>query len=97
MTLFKRGNGIYYVVLRDSEGKRRWISTNEKIKSKALKKLVEFKDDSKQPSVRLKLSEFKREFLSYATSVFSSGTVDIYTKSLEAFRRHAVDMNLSLI
>ncbi len=96
-TLFKHSNGIYYIVLVDKDGKRRWISTNERVKSKAIKRLLAIEDLPKRRITNKELKQFIDDFLDYATKIYSSGTVDIYKKSLRAFLRQTGDIHLSTV
>jgi hypothetical protein len=40
-TLLKRSNGVYYVVSTDHEGRRKWVSTGQRLKSSAIRALAE--------------------------------------------------------
>jgi hypothetical protein len=63
-TLFKRSNGIFYIVTDGKNGRRRWISTGERTRSRALN---HFKTQDEKPEVvqrSKRLSCFVREFLS---------------------------------
>ena len=47
MFMFKRTNGIYYIVYLDLDRKRKYISTKSRHKSEALKFLSEIKEEIK--------------------------------------------------
>ncbi|HLA69634.1 MAG TPA: hypothetical protein VJN65_08020, partial [Bacteroidota bacterium] len=61
--LFKRPNGIWYVLYR-SDGRTIWKTTGCTEKSEALKKLTEFKGLTKDKPTPNRLSEFIQDFLS---------------------------------
>jgi len=94
-TLFKRSNGIYYVVTNGKNGRRRWISTGEKTRSRALN---HFKTQDEKPEVvqrSKRLSCFVREFLSSASSFYSRGTLGICENSVRHFLTAVGDQPLS--
>ncbi len=96
-TLFRRSNGIYYVVLLNPDGRRRWISTGELTKSAAIRKLTSI-DLSPSEQVRsTPLSKFIDQFLEFAPSIYSAGSVGIYSKSLDAFRQCIGNIELNRI
>lgn len=64
-TLFKRSNGIYYIVYQDDDGRRKWISTNERKKSAAVKNLLDFTSTLRKPTPKISPREFISEFLSF--------------------------------
>ncbi len=43
-TLFKRSNGIYYVVFETADGKRKWKSTGKTHKRDAIHALTDFNE-----------------------------------------------------
>lgn len=80
-SLFKRSNGVYYVVVIDDRGKRRWISTGTRILAEAevcaQALTVEFE---RKGSIRLRyLSD---EVLTYVRQRLSVGTFSIYERTL---------------
>jgi len=81
-TLFKRSNGVYYIVYTEEQGRRKWVTTHEKQKNNALKKLLDFSSILRETPSKTCLREFIAEFLSFAEEVYSPGTIDIYKKSL---------------
>jgi integrase len=98
-TLFRRSNGIYYVLIRAGE-KIRWISTGERVKTLALGKLVEIlRDDSTQSKPASKLtpetpqlfSAFIREFRIYADANYAAKTAHLYDVTLKRFLTHVGD------
>lgn len=96
-TLFRRSNGVYYIVYADQDGRRKWISTGQRRKALALKKLFDFTDykTKRKPSVRLE--EFVNEFLSVAQNLLAPGTLDIYKKSLRKFMEQAGNIPLASV
>lgn len=79
--LWKR-NGTYYIGYVDERGKKRWKSSKSSLKNEALKKLTEFKALLQSEPVTKTLSQFKREFISYAEATYAKPTVDIFTIGL---------------
>jgi len=53
---FKRSNGFYYILIRES-GHRRWRSTGAKRKDEALQALWQFQDSPKLQEDRIRGSE----------------------------------------
>jgi hypothetical protein len=83
-SLIKRSNGIYYFVLFEN-GVRKWVSTGERNKNSALKKFFQTENTNPKASPKPHLQTFITDFLSFAKTLYSAGTVDIYTKSLDNF------------
>ena len=83
-SLIKRANGIYYFVLFEN-GARKWISTGERDKNSALKKFFQTENTNTIASPKTHLQTFITDFLSFAKTIYSQGTVDIYKKSLDNF------------
>lgn len=96
-TLFKRSNGIFYYVQIDQNGHRRWISTGERIKSNALKKLVGLKRERPQAKSDIRLSNFAEQLMTFAAQTFAAETAGIYRRALNAFQRHVGDIPLSAV
>ncbi len=96
-TLFKRSNGVYYIVYTDPEGRRKWVSTHERRNNLALKRLLDFNSKQGEHLSKTSLRKFMTEFLSFAQTVYSSGTVGIYRKSLNRFAELVGDISLSSI
>lgn len=84
-TLIKRSNGIYYVILTDDHGRRKWISTGERKQSLALNKLDHLALRDTAVEKRLTLEEFYREFIAYSTAVLSSASIGIYERAFKKF------------
>ncbi len=61
--LFKRSNGIPYLV--QEEGKRKWKSTGERQKPAALRVLLNFEQSRMPSSPRVSLQSFIKDFLSF--------------------------------
>lgn len=70
-SLFRRSNGIYYYVVVDPSGKRRWMSTGEKRKSLALAKIQASPSAEDLPKASPSLDSFIPELLAYVRNVFS--------------------------
>ncbi len=72
MFLSKRPSGIYYIYYEDSNGKRQAISTKSKLKSEALKFLINFKSEllerASRKTIPITLDEFQFEFLKHFRS-----------------------------
>ena len=96
-SLFRRSNGIYYVVAPDPNGKRRWISTGEMTKSAAIRKLTSIDLSAEKQTRSPSLSQFNDQFMKFAPDIYSVGTVGIYSKSLSAFQQCIGDKRLDRI
>ena len=96
-TLFKRSNGIYYIVTDGNNGSRRWISTGERLKSKALKQLASHANSPEPPHKSPSLSIFARHFNASVSTFLAQGTLDIYNKSMKAFLSIVGDQEISSI
>ena len=77
-SLFKRSNGIYYVVKNGKNGRRRWISTGERTRSNAVHRLETYEDKPEKTQESKRLSSFLSESLSRVSSFYSKGTLGIY-------------------
>ena len=93
-TLFKRSNGVYYFITYTRDGRRRWVSTGERQKSDALRKLPAIDHEDVRPKRPPRLSIYIRDFLSFAASIYSPGSVGIYKKTLTHFLRVAGDLEI---
>ena len=96
-SLFKRSNGIYYAVISETDGHRRWISTGKRIKSQAIQVVAE---QTLRPTERVPskpLDEFFREFLNYARTVYSHESLQIYQRAFHSFTRHIGNVRLDTI
>jgi hypothetical protein len=96
-SLFKRSNGIYYILTDGKIGHRRWISTGERLKSKALKRLASHANSPVSPRKSPTLSLFARHFNASVSTFFAQGTLDIYSKSMKAFLNIVGDLEISSI
>lgn len=72
-TLFKRSNGIYYSIVTDPSGQRKWLSTGKRTKGSALETLRTRPTAVPIPIPRKILSEFRDEFLEYARQLYTPG------------------------
>ncbi|MBM2840934.1 MAG: hypothetical protein HW412_1462 [Bacteroidetes bacterium] len=92
-TLFKRSNGIYYAIPPDASGRRKWVSTGERRRNLALKKISILQPELSQQTKSSRLSEFYREFVEFTGTVYSKETVGIYKRSFNNLiticRRHS--------
>lgn len=94
--LFRRSNGLWYI-LYSVDGRRRWKSTGCTNQSDALKKLSEFEQLTKPKPPASHYSAFVQEFLAFAKTTYSRGTIDIYNVALRNLREVTGDCRLSLI
>ncbi len=88
-TLFKRSNGIYYAILTDDHGRRRWISTRERNKSLALKKACTLQLDPVRSHERLTVSDFYDQFRQYGQTVYTKETLSVYDRAFARFNAQA--------
>ncbi len=98
MFLSKHSNGTYYLWFANEQGKRQRVSTHCKYKTDALRFLQTFKRDEYErcKKARRKLfSEFKKDFLLFASTNFSKGTVAIYETALHNFQQFTGDLPLT--
>jgi site-specific recombinase XerD len=95
-SLFKRSNGVYYIKYT-CDGKIRWRSTGQRLKSLAFQSLLNFKNILQQPRARITFLQFERDFLGYASATYSHRTVALYRRILFQFRAITGDIQLSLI
>jgi integrase len=96
-TLIKRSNGVYYAILSDPSGRRKWISTGERKLAKALERLSSIQNPLSERPQSPKLSKFYSEFIDYARTVYSKETIGIYRRSLDNLMRITGDISLSMI
>jgi site-specific recombinase XerD len=96
-TIFLRPNGIYYLVLKQRNGSRRWISTKTRNRSEALRVLANHESNPQIAEQFPRLSEFMNDLIPYTKSVMSSGTVSIYEKALQFFLRFTTDIRIDKI
>jgi len=96
ISLFKRTNKYWYLTFEDN-GRLRWKSTGCTSKKDALEFLNEFRHRKVTTSAATPLTQFISEFLDYAGSTYSKGTVNIYRSTLRCFHRLLGDIFLSQI
>ena len=95
-SLIKRSNGIYYFIT-PIHGVRRWISTGENTRDKALKKIPTLSFDHRHKEKIPNLSEYTNQFLKIGCSTHRPGTLEIYQRSLHALLESIGDKKISLI
>jgi hypothetical protein len=88
--LFRRTNGIYYYVVTEPSGKRRWISTGEKRKDRALARIQTLVPAKEPPKTNPRFDSFQTELLAYVRSTLSPGSLEIYSKTLKIFHEYMV-------
>jgi len=86
--LFKRSNGIWYIVFTQ-DGRRRWKSTECTDKKEARKQLNEFKRLAKPTRRQTTLADFREEFLPYARTNYASSTLNIFRRALDHLQQAA--------
>ena len=95
MFLSKR-NGIYCLWYTDEAGRKRKVSTRCKRKSEALEFLQSFKAGEQAPkSLRMLLSEFTAELLSFVQANLAAKTLPIYQRVLKHLLALAGDIALT--
>jgi len=96
-SLFRRSNGIYYIVTRDKNGRSRWKSTGERTRPRALKHL-RAEEKGPEPAQRsMRLSSFISEFVLRVSSFYSNGTLGIYGYALRTFLSTVGDLQLASV
>ncbi len=83
-TLFRRSNGIYYI-LYEEKRKRRWKSTRRRRLNEALKELEAFNEPHDRAPKSEDLLGFMKVFLKFGITTFSPKTIDIYRRALQGF------------
>jgi site-specific recombinase XerD len=96
-TLFKRSNGIYYAILADSGGRRRWVSTGQRTRSQALKRFAELGQGSRKTLQSRTVQEFLSDFRAYAKNIYSAENLGIYERSFRSFVRHVGNLKLGAV
>jgi integrase len=96
-SLLKRSNGIYYIIF-EVQGKKKWKSTGETQKSKALDLLMNF-DLSTETRQQRRISylQFVSEYLAYAVATYAPGTTKIYRSAFSLFEKIVGDIPLRAI
>ncbi len=97
MFLSKSRRGYYYIWYTDDRGKRRKVSTRCRLKTDALKALMDFKALTARRGSSVMLGQFIQDFHRYATATYSPATVDMYDRTLGLFKEKASDRLLSTI
>jgi len=85
MLLSKSRRGYYYIWYKDERGRRRRILTRCRLKSDALKALMDFNALTGRRGTSVMLSQFIEDFPLYATATQSAATVDMYDRTLRLF------------
>jgi site-specific recombinase XerD len=94
LCLFKRSNGFYYIVYPE-DGRRRWKSTGTHHKVEALKVLSDLKALLRARPATPLLSEFRKDFIAFATSNHAAATRDLFALSLKTLQKVCGDQLLS--
>ncbi len=79
-SLFKRSNGVYYIVYEEN-GKRKWKTTGETLKTTAMRFLLDFRRLQKQGK-KVSLKDFIDEFLSVSSAYYRPKTLALYSQTL---------------
>ena len=95
-SLIKRSNGIYYFIIQFN-GVRRWISTGEKTREKALKKIPSLSFEHRHKNKIPNLSDYIEQFLSIGCNSYREGTKEIYERALYSFLDCVGNKKLSVI
>jgi integrase len=92
-TLFKRSNGIYYVV-EDRDGRRVWRSTGARTRRDALNATRRVEPKPVKPPKKPSLSKFSETFFPYAEANLAPTTVALYREGLRTLIRLLGDREL---
>ena len=95
-SLIKRSNGIYYFITQFN-GVRRWISTGEKTREKALKRIPSLSFEHRHKNKIPNLSDYIEQFLSIGCNSYREGTKEIYERALYSFLDCVGNKKLSVI
>ncbi len=95
-SLIKRSNGIYYFITQFN-GVRRWISTGEKTREKALKRIPSLSFEHRHKNKIPNLSDYIEQFLSIGCNSYREGTKEIYERAMYSFLDCVGNKKLSLI
>jgi integrase len=95
-SLIKRSNGIYYFITQFN-GVRRWISTGEKTREKALKRIPSLSFEHRHKNKIPNLSDYIELFLSIGCNSYREGTKEIYERALYSFLDCVGNKKLSLL
>lgn len=100
MFLFKRSNGIYYLVYDDG-GKEKRISTGKKFKQEALAFLRNFNEQLKQQAeektVPVMLKDFTDQFLKYSEGIHTVKTRKAFMVTFGMLERHFGNVRITEI
>jgi hypothetical protein len=94
-TLFKRYNGIYYSILTDQSGRRKWQSTGQRTKRLALRNLSSTPQELPPIEPQKTLQEFRGEFMEYARQMHTPGNVGVYARAFPSFQEIVGDVEPS--
>ncbi len=86
LSLFRRANGVWYILSQSDDGKTQWKTTRCTKKSEALKVLTSFEKIHKRPKSHRTLTEFQEEFLKNGVSNYTKGTIDLFHYAFMAFQ-----------
>ncbi len=92
-SLIQRSNGFYYLVTY-LNGKRIWQSTGSKTKPGAIRFIKSKKRKSRKTN-NLTLSQFKTQYVTFATANLAPSTVTLYSGAISSFLKYSGDRNLS--
>jgi integrase len=93
--LYKRSNGYWYIGYHDN-GRKRWKSTNSKLKNDALRALVEFSESPASGPSSISLSEFIIQFCELRSSDLRGTTIQsIYLPAFRSFQSVCGDRPLA--
>jgi site-specific recombinase XerD len=95
-SLIKRSNGIYYFITQ-VHGVRRWISTGETTRDKAIKRIPTLSFEHRYKEKIPTLSEYTKQFLEIGCSTHRIGTMDIYERALHSFITSIGNKKISLV
>ena len=92
MFMFKRANGIYYIVYLDLDRKRKYISTKSRLKSEALKFLSEIKEEIKSRKLNkvipITLKDFRFKILKRSELQHAPKTTKVYYTTFKFFIKY---------
>jgi integrase len=100
MFLFKRDNGIYYLVFED-QGKQKRISTGKRFKQEALEFLRNFNEQMRQreeqQTASISIKDFAGQFLKFSESVHTLKTRKAFMVTFGMLERHFGNVKLTEI
>jgi len=95
-SIFKRSNGIYYIIF-EQDGRKRWKSTGATVKTDAIKALTHLKELFRDKQQIITLLKFTTNFLSFAEGNYSRATVDFYRVALNHLIKMVGDIPLPFL